>query len=124
MKKLAGLYLLLVVALVILCLQVITRYRHTPGQTRSQSPEGSPASTGENVSALAPHPIASVNPSAPLAPSMVLNQKREEAPWWTVRYGEEFWRRPEASNLHEDSIGMPASINLGDAIERVSHSIS
>src|SRR5437879_22530 len=99
MKKLAGLYSLLVVAVVVLCLQVITRYHHTPGQTRSPLPEASATSKGGGVASLAPRPIASVNPVGPSAPSMVLNQKREEAPWWTVRYGEEFWRRPEASNL-------------------------
>jgi len=79
---------------------------------------------GENAAKSSSSQIASVDAPASPASSTVLHQNREAAPWWTVRYGEEFWRRPEASNLRQDSFAMPASINLGDVIERVSHPIS
>jgi len=58
-------------------------------------------------------------------------QHPEEAPAWAVGYGKEFWRRPEAgANRHragrkaaDAALKLPASVNLGDVIERVSHAL-
>src|SRR5438876_1066673 len=62
----------------------------------------------------------------------VFCQHPSEAPAWAVRYGKEFWRRPKTdrrghqriNNATAPSVSLPASIDLGDVIERVSYALT
>jgi hypothetical protein len=72
-------------------------------------------------------------PSSKLKPptNIIVCKHVHEAPAWTVGYGKEFWRWPNPERLRfppsrkatEAALVLPASVNLGDVIERVSHAL-
>src|SRR6185503_21381453 len=45
-----------------------------------------------------------------------------EAPPWAIAYGKEFWRRPADTNPPKPTAALPAQVDIGDVMERVSHS--
>src|SRR5439155_720447 len=65
-------------------------------------------------------------------PRYTFSQHPAEASAWTVPYGKEFWRRPKAdkprnqpvNKVTQRSFSLPASIDLGDVIERVSYALT
>jgi len=88
-----------------------------------------------NVSAPAPVRSSAASPASvglSNAVSYVFCQHPSEAPAWAVRYGKEFWHRPTTdkrghhpiNNATQPSVSLPASIDLGDVIERVSHAFT
>src|SRR4051794_4181096 len=62
-------------------------------------------------------------PSSDDSAHIGLVRTREEAPAWTIRYGDEFWRRPATNAGHLTNTPDSHDIDLGDVIDRVSHAI-
>lgn len=66
---------------------------------------------------------------APAPASMTGQADPEHAPGWTVRFGGEFWRRPEhnaagaAPDAGDGSVIHNAPFSVGDVIERVTHAL-
>ena len=63
--------------------------------------------------------------------NLMLCSKIEDGPAWSVKYGQEFWRRAQPDTASATAMrspaeavsGLPAGVNLGEVIERVSHAI-
>lgn len=101
-------------------------------QTRSRRVPTSPSSerlshsSGRNLSQTPP---ASAAPTVPLQTDaghrLLIHNAMEQAPAWGVRYGQEFWRKDSDRTGPKVNGGgvVPASIDLGNVIERVSSAI-
>src|SRR5688500_2562467 len=82
---------------------------------RAESTESPPAITTR----LKPSPRAEVSPPPKPIPGITLYDRIEDAPSWTIRYGEEFWRKPVATPVTPQPNAAatspePGNFNLGD----------
>jgi hypothetical protein len=75
-------------------------------------------------------PSASARPTVPVRTdaghTLLVNQAMEQAPAWAILYGQEFWRKELAPSESppNTSGAVPANIDLGNVIERVSSAIT
>ena len=87
----------------------------SPAKVAEMTPSNPAAGTGRTGDSLVP-------------PRFPVHQRVEEAPTWTVPFGQEFWRRPApkttSSPPYQAPAGtntLPANFNLGEVVERVAH---
>ena len=88
---------------------------------RGQSAESPPAPT----TPLKLSARADKSPPPKPIPGITMYDRIEDAPAWTIRYGQEFWRSPHTNNApNTNGVQIDNSnFNLNDVVERVSHAI-
>ena len=67
-------------------------------------------------------PRAEMSPPPEPIPGITMYDRIEDAPAWTIRYGKEFWKRPQ-TEASASGPGTQANFDIGDVIGRVSHAV-
>jgi len=79
------------------------------------------------VTPVEPVAGAAASDQAKVAGPWKIVNKTVDAPAWTIKYGQEFWRdaRPDTRRTQDDRSqgAAPSNLNLADAIDRVSHAV-
>jgi hypothetical protein len=112
-KKSVLLSVCLLIALAITKIAYDAKVRHRTANSGSPPAPTLPLKVGAR---------AEKNPPPKLLPGITMYERIEDAPAWTIRYGKEFWKRPQTQSA-AGSAGTHANFDIGDVIGRVSHAI-
>lgn len=119
--------IIVILGAMILVLAAIRIDHHRPQSLETDPPATESAATPSpvirSIRATVTHPPVSTSPTLESSSLFVLHERIADAPTWAIGYGREFWRQPTGPAPAPATQGRVAvSANVGDVIERVSHS--